>query len=112
MKFTIHFLKDPKAGFKQVPYIERYLWIGKNTGIWNFMDRLDILSTYLPPSPPMKVEVIKDLSDRQKATILFVALPYYYIKEMKEANTEPIELSLEDLFQFCAGYLRSSNQPW
>jgi hypothetical protein len=45
MKLTIHVLKDPRGGFKQVRYIERYLWIGKNTGIRNFMDRLDILST-------------------------------------------------------------------
>jgi hypothetical protein len=29
MKFTIHVLKDPQAGFKQVRYIERYLWIDK-----------------------------------------------------------------------------------
>jgi hypothetical protein len=100
MKFTIHVLKYPQAGFKQVRYIERYLWIGKNTGIRNFMDRLDILLNYLPLFPPMKGEVLKELSDRQKDNILFDALPYYYIKNMKEANTEPIEMSLEDLFQF------------
>jgi hypothetical protein len=33
MKLTIHVLKDPQAGFKQVSYIERFLWICKNTGI-------------------------------------------------------------------------------
>jgi hypothetical protein len=54
MKITIHLLKDPRAGFKQVRYMERFLWIGKNTGIQIFMDRLDILSTYLPLFPPMK----------------------------------------------------------
>jgi hypothetical protein len=43
MKLTIHVLKDPRAGFKQVRYIERFLWIGQSTGIQNFMDRLDIL---------------------------------------------------------------------
>jgi hypothetical protein len=64
------------------------------------MDRLDILSTYLTLFPPMKGEVLKEISDRQKATILFDALPYYYIKKMKEANTEAIEMSLEDLLQF------------
>jgi hypothetical protein len=48
MKITLHVLKDPRAGFKQVRYMERYVWIGKNTSIQNFMDRLDILSTYLP----------------------------------------------------------------
>jgi hypothetical protein len=48
----------------------------------------------------MKGEVMKELSNNQKATILYDALPNYYIKKMKEANTEPIEMSLEDLFQF------------
>jgi hypothetical protein len=100
MKLTIHVLKDPRAGFKQVRYIERFLWIGKNTSIWNFMDRLDTLSTYLPLYPPMKGELLNELIDRQKATILYDALPHYYIKKMKEANTEPIEMSLDDLFQF------------
>jgi hypothetical protein len=28
MKLTIHVLKDPQAGFKQVRYMERYLFIG------------------------------------------------------------------------------------
>jgi hypothetical protein len=63
MKLTIYVLKDPRAGFKQVSYIEHYLWIGKNTGIRNFMDRLVILSTYLPLFPPLKGEVLKELSD-------------------------------------------------
>jgi hypothetical protein len=45
MKLTIHVLKDPRAGFKQVRYVEHFLWIGKNTNIQVFMDRLDILST-------------------------------------------------------------------
>jgi hypothetical protein len=46
MKLTIHVLKDPKAGFSQVRYMERYLWIGKNTGIQNFMDHIDILTSF------------------------------------------------------------------
>jgi hypothetical protein len=100
MRLTIHVLKYLRAEFKQVRYIESFLWIGKNTGIRNFMDRLDILSTYLPLFPPMKGEILKELSDWQKATILYDALPHYYIKKMKEANTEPIKMYLEDLFQF------------
>jgi hypothetical protein len=76
MKLTIYDLKDPRTGFKQVCCIERYLWIDKNSGIRNFMDRLDILSNYLPLFPPMKGEVLKELSDQQKATILYDALPY------------------------------------
>jgi hypothetical protein len=46
IKLTIHVLKDPRAGFKQVRYMERHLFIGKNTGVRVLMDRLDILSTY------------------------------------------------------------------
>jgi hypothetical protein len=51
------------------------------------MDRLDILSTYLPLFPPMKGELLKEFSDQQKATILYDALPHCYIKKTKEANT-------------------------
>jgi hypothetical protein len=111
MKLTFHVLKDPQAGFKQVRYMERYLFIGKNTGIRVFMDRLDILSTYLPLFPPMKGEVLKELSDNQKATILYDALPNYYIKKMKEANTEPIKMSLEELFQFAQNIKEASINP-
>jgi hypothetical protein len=48
----------------------------------------------------MKGDVLKELSDNQKGTILYDALPNYYINKMKEANTEPIEMNLEKLFQF------------
>jgi hypothetical protein len=104
-------MKDPRAVFKQVRSIEHYLWIGKNTGVRNFMDSLDIVSTYLPLFPPLKGEVFKELSDRQKATILYDALPYYYIKKMKEANTEPIEMSLEELFQFTLNIEEAAISP-
>jgi hypothetical protein len=100
MKLTIHVLKDPRAVFKHVRYIERFPWIGKNTVIQNFMEHLDILSTYLPLFSPMKGELLKEISDHHKSTIFYDALPQYYIKKMKEANTEPIEMSPEDLFQF------------
>jgi hypothetical protein len=72
-----------RAGFKQVRYIECYIWIGKHTGIQNFMDCLDILLTYMPLFPPMKGELLKELRNQQKATILYDALPHYYIKKMK-----------------------------
>jgi hypothetical protein len=45
--------------------------------------------------PPMKGEVLNELSDNQKSTILYDDLPNYYIKKMKEANTEPIEINIE-----------------
>jgi hypothetical protein len=38
MKMTVHVLKDPRAGFKQVRYTERHLFIGKNTGVRVFTD--------------------------------------------------------------------------
>jgi hypothetical protein len=41
------------------------------------MDQLDILSTYLPLFPPMMGEELKELSDSQKATIFYDALPNY-----------------------------------
>jgi hypothetical protein len=75
------------------------------------MDRLDILSTYLPLFPPMKGEVFKELSDNQKSTILYDALPNYYIKKMKEANTEPIGMYLEELFQFSLNIEEASINP-
>jgi hypothetical protein len=111
MRLTIHVLKDLRAGFKQVRYMERHLFIGKNTNVRVFMDRLDILSTYLPLFPPMKGELLKELSDSQKSTILYDALPNYYIKKMKEANTEPIEMNLEELFQFALNIEEASINP-
>jgi hypothetical protein len=90
--------------------MERFLWIGKNTGIRVFMNRLDIFSTYLPLFPPMKGEALKELSDK-RTTILYDDLNNYYIKKMKEANTEPIEMSLEDLFQFALNIEESVIKP-
>jgi hypothetical protein len=75
------------------------------------MDRLDILSTYLPLFPPTNGEVLKELSDRYKTTILYDALPYYYINKMKEDNTEPIEMSLKDLFQFALNIVEANINP-
>jgi hypothetical protein len=75
MKLTVHVLKDPRAGFKQVRYMKRHLFIGKNTGVRVFMDRSDILSTYLPLIPPMKGELLTELSYSQKSTVLYDALP-------------------------------------
>jgi hypothetical protein len=75
------------------------------------MDRLDILSTYLPLFPPMKGEVLKEISDQQKDTILYDVLPNNYIKKKKEADTEPIEMYLEDLFQFALNIEEAAINP-
>jgi hypothetical protein len=42
---------------------------------------------------------------------LYDALPNYYIKKMKEANTEPIEMNLEELFQFAINIEEASINP-
>jgi hypothetical protein len=39
------------------------------------------------------------------------ALPHYYIKKMKEAKTEPIEMSLEDLFKFAFNIKEADINP-
>jgi hypothetical protein len=51
MALTLHVLKDPPAVFKQKRYMERNLFIGNHStggGVRAFMDRIDVLSTYLP----------------------------------------------------------------
>jgi hypothetical protein len=100
MKLIIHVLKDPRAGFEQERHMEHYLCIGKQTGIQNFMDHIDILSNYLPLFPPLRGEVMKEFSDIQKVKVLYDVLPHYYIKNIKESNTEPIEMPLKAFFQF------------
>jgi hypothetical protein len=104
-------LKDPGAGFKQRRYIESYFLIGKQTCIRNSMDRLDILSTYLPLFPPLRGEVMIELTDSQKATVLYDALPHYCIKNMKEANTEPIKMTPEALFQIARNIEEAAFNP-
>jgi hypothetical protein len=42
---------------------------------------------------------------------LYDALPDYYIKKMKEANTEPIKMNLEELFQFALNIEEASINP-
>jgi hypothetical protein len=59
----------------------------------------------------MKGEVLKEISDNKKATILYDALPDYYIKKMKETNTEPIVMNLEELFQFALNIEEASINP-
>jgi hypothetical protein len=47
----------------------------------------------------------------QKDKIFYDALPHYCIKKMKEANTEPIEISLEALFQFTLNVEEAAVNP-
>jgi hypothetical protein len=111
MKLTIQVLTDPIAGFKQRRFMERYLWIGTPKWVRNFMDRVDIISTCLPLSPPHRNELMSELTDIQKSEILYDALPHYYIKKMKEANKTPIEMLLEKLFQFALNIEEAAVNP-
>jgi hypothetical protein len=42
---------------------------------------------------------------------LYDALRHYYINKMKEANTEPIDISLEYLFQFALNIKEAAIKP-
>jgi hypothetical protein len=56
MALTMHVLKDPRAGFKHKCYMERNIFIGNHStggGVRAFLDRIDVLSTYLPLFPPI-----------------------------------------------------------
>jgi hypothetical protein len=56
MALTVHVLKDPRAGFKHKRYMERNLFIGNHStggGVRAFLDRIDVLSTYLPLFPAL-----------------------------------------------------------
>jgi hypothetical protein len=59
----------------------------------------------------MKGELLKEISDKRKATVLYNALPHYYIKKIKKANNEPVEMSLEDLFQFALNIEEAAINP-
>jgi hypothetical protein len=75
------------------------------------MDCLDILSTHLPLFPPVRNTTMSELTDIQKEEIHYDALPHYYIKKMKEANTEPIKMLLEALFQFALNIEKTVANP-
>jgi hypothetical protein len=102
MKLTSHVLKDPLSGIKQSRYMERFLFIGNHTGTRVFMDCLDILSTYLPLFPPRKGEVPKELSDNRKYTILYDALPNYYIKNYRWVPLEGFRPKVMSMFVLCS----------
>jgi hypothetical protein len=59
--------------------MERHLFLGK-TGVRNFCDRIDILSTYLPLFPPIHGIRYNEMRDDEKQAIMHDVLPHYYIK--------------------------------
>jgi hypothetical protein len=100
MALTVHVLKDPRAGFKQKHYMERNLFIGNHStggGVRAFLDRIDVLSTYLPFFSPVLNVTYQELTNQEKQCMLFDALPKDYIDQMKKANQVPLEMPLEEL---------------
>jgi hypothetical protein len=69
MALTVHVLKDPREGFKQRHYMERNLSIGNHStggGVRAFLDRIDVLSTYLPLFPPILNSTYQELTNQEK----------------------------------------------
>jgi hypothetical protein len=100
MALTVHVLKDPRAGFMQKRYMERNLFIGNHStggGERAFLDRIDVLSTYLLLFPPILNVTYQELKNQEKQLMLFDALPKDYIEQMKKANQVPLEMPLEEL---------------
>jgi hypothetical protein len=100
MALTVHVLKDPRSGFKQKGDMERNLLIGNHStggGVRDFLDRIDVLSTYLPLFPPILNVTYQDLTNQEKQLMVFDALPLDYIDKMTKANQVPLEMPLEDL---------------
>jgi hypothetical protein len=78
MALTVHVLKDPRAGFKQKLYMEHNLFIGNHStggGVRVFLDRIDVLSTYLPLFPPILHVTYQELINQEKQLMIFDALP-------------------------------------
>jgi hypothetical protein len=98
MAITVHVLKDPRAGFKQKRYMELNLSIGNHStggGVRAFLDRIDILSTYLTLFPLILNVTYQEVTNQEKQLMLFDALPKDYIDQMKKANQVPLEMPLE-----------------
>jgi hypothetical protein len=74
--------------------MEHHLLMGKQTGVRNFMDCIDILSSCLPLFTP---KLMSKLTNTEKAAILYDALPHYCIKKTKEAYHRLDELLSYDL---------------
>jgi hypothetical protein len=71
MALTLHVLKDPRAGFKQKLNTERNLFLGNHStggGVRAFIDRIDVLSTYLPLFPPILNVTYQELTNQEKIT--------------------------------------------
>jgi hypothetical protein len=75
---TVHIFKDPRTGFKQKRYMERDLFIWNHStgvGVRSFMDRIDLLSTYLPLFPPIFYVTYQELTNQIKKTYALWCTP-------------------------------------
>jgi hypothetical protein len=75
------------------------LHCGNANGTWQvrtFLDRIDVLSYYLPLFPPILNVTYQELTSQEKQLMLFDALPKDYI-DQKKANQVPLEMPLEEL---------------
>jgi hypothetical protein len=100
MALAVHVLKDPREGFKNKHYMERNLFIGNHStsgGVRAFLDRIDVLSTYLLLFPPILNVTYQELTNQEKQLMIFDAFPKDYIDQMKKANKAPLEMPLEEL---------------
>jgi hypothetical protein len=80
--------------------MEHNLFIGNHStggGVGAFLDRIDVLSTYLPLCPPILNVSYQELTNQEKQCMLFDALPKDYIDQMKKAKQVPLEMPLEEL---------------
>jgi hypothetical protein len=80
--------------------MERNLFIRNHStrgGVRAFLDRIDVLSTYLPLFPPILNVTYQELKNQEKQLMLFEALPKDNIDQMKKANQMPLEIPLEEL---------------
>jgi hypothetical protein len=79
--------------------MERTLLIENHSiggGVRAFLDRIDVLSIYLPLFPLILNVTYKELTNQEKQLILFDALTKYYIDQMKKADQVPLEMPLEE----------------
>jgi hypothetical protein len=107
MALTVHVLKHPRAGFKQKRYMEQNIFIGNHStggGVRAFLDRIDVLSTYLPLFPPILNVIYQELTNQEEQLIPFDSIPKYYIDQIKTANQVPLEMPLEELRSYALNF--------
>jgi hypothetical protein len=76
------------------------MFIGNHStggGVRAFLDRIDVLSTYLPLFSPILNMTYQELTNQEKQLMLCDALPKDYSDQMKKANQVPLEITLVEL---------------